>query len=94
VTLGTLHIGVQVSLEGRIPEAAVDQVGVGGGDDGVETGRLLGHGHLLQLAVGLVEHHRRRSLIDLPRFYAHQTVLQVVNAANAVLASNGVEPSD
>ncbi len=81
-------------MEGAEPQSIIDDVGVFLRDQRLEAGGLLAQAQRLQLAMGLVQDHRRRRLVQLARLDADQPVLDVIDPADAVLAAELVEPFD
>ena len=88
------HEGEQVLVEGAEPQSIIDHVGVFLRHQRLESLRLLAQAQRLQLAMGLVQDHRRRGLVHLARLDADQPILDVIDPADAVLAAELVELFD
>ena len=78
----------------REPEAVVDHLRVFPRDARLEAQRVLREHHLFEGLVRRVQDHRRRRLVDLARLDTDEAVLDLVDAADAVLAADLVEPLD
>ena len=73
------------------PEPVVDQLGVLPGDARFRAELRLAERHLLQRLVRPQQRHRGRRFIHLARLDTDEAVLQVVDAADAVLARELVQ---
>ena len=91
--LGAIDEGVERLAQRREPEAVVDQIGVGQRQLVLEPHRRLVQRQMLQLAVGGGEDRAAGRLVDAAALHPDQPVLQQVDAADAVLAADGVERS-
>src|SRR5699024_6971190 len=94
VALGVLDEGIQGLLQRREPLAVVDQVRPAVADGALEAGLLALEGDALELLVRGDQRHRARGLVDLTGLDAHQTVLDDVDAADALGAGAAVELLD
>ena len=84
----------QVARQGTEPQAVVDEARELVGDEPVEAERVARQGQPLQGVVGSVQDRRRGRLVDLAALDADEPVLDVVDPADAVRATELVEPLD
>ena len=84
-------IGVQIPPVRREPEAVVHQVGVFLRYPFLETRLLAGQRHRLQRPVRRVQRYGGRRFVHFPRLDAHQPVLHMVNAPDAVAPGQPVQ---
>src|SRR5262249_35904939 len=82
----------QVLMKGAEPQAVVNQVRVFLRHEGLESLRLLRQAQRLQLAMRLVQDHGGRRFVNLPRLDADEPILNVVDAADAMAATDLVKP--
>ena len=76
------------------PETVVDHVGVFLPHALLEAGLLFAEAHGFHGPVCLVQDHGRRGFVDLARLDADQAILDVIDAADAVLARDLVQHFD
>src|SRR5436309_1261685 len=93
-TLRAADVHSEVLMVRREPEAVVDHLRVFPRDARLEAQRVLREHHLFEGLVRRVQDHRRRRLVDLARLDTDEAVLDLVDAADAVLAADLVEPLD
>ena len=91
VLLRVVDERVEAALESRVPEAVVDQPGPLGLDAALVAVDVALEGEVLELLVGGDQGEGGRSLVDLAALDADETVLDDVDAADAVLAGEHVE---
>jgi hypothetical protein len=77
-------------VQGAEPQAVVGELGELVGHDAVEAERVLAQRQALQGAVGAMDDRSRGRLVDLPALDADQSVLDVVDSADAVGAGQVV----
>ena len=77
---------------GREPEAVVDHLGVARDERVAEVHHLAVHRERLDRAVRRVQDRAARRLVDAARLHADVAVLDEVDAADAVLAAESVQP--
>src|SRR5215217_4148865 len=92
--LGLGHERVKGRLEGREPQAVVDQLGVADVEAGLLVEHIAVQGQVLQVAVGGDHRQGPRDLVDLAALDAHPAVLHHVDPPEPHLASGLVEGGD
>src|SRR5262249_54092128 len=93
-TLVTQYEMEQVLMKGAEPQSIINYIRILLRNHCLETLRLFAQAQRLQLAMGVVENHRRRRLVQLTRLDADQPVLDVVDPADAVFAAELVQTLD
>src|SRR5262245_60950155 len=78
-------------MVGAKPEAIVNEVGVFIGDKGFETHALLGEAEGFEFPMGQVEDDGSWALVNFPRLDADEAVFDVIDPADAMLATGLVE---
>src|SRR5262245_55579088 len=81
----------EIIVQSAEPQSIVDQIGVFLRDQGLEALLLLAETQRFQLAVRIVQDECPGGLVQLARLDADQAVLDVVDAAYAMLAADVVE---
>ena len=92
--LRAAHVRREVLVVRGEPQAVVDEVGVLLRELRLEAQRLLRQHHVLERAVRGMKDHRRGRLVDLARLDPDQAVLDLIDAADAVLPAELVEALD
>ncbi len=94
MALGLGHEGIECLLEGREPQAVVDQLGPAGLDAALLVCHVALQGQVLQVRVRHQQGQRPRALVDLPAFDPHPAVLHHVDATPAIGADDRRDLSD
>ena len=94
VALGAGHVGGDILVVGAEPEPVVDEFRVLLRDVLLEPDLLLGEGHPLERAMGCMEGDGGGGLVELAALDAHEPILDVVDAADAMLAAELVQALD
>lgn len=88
------HIGSQVPTHTCEPQPIVDEVGILSGNPGLETELIFAQHQVLQGLVSFQQDHGGRRLVNLPGFYAQQSIFNMVNPAYAMPAGQVVNLLD
>src|SRR5439155_799049 len=93
-TLCASHIRGEVLVMGREPEPVVDELRVFLRNARLESQRVFRQHQRLERALRLMEQHRGRRLVDLPRFDADEAVLDHVDPPHTVFSTDDVQGLD
>src|SRR5207244_3650468 len=88
------HEGQEILLKGAEPQSIIDYVRIFLRHESLETLRGLAEHQRLQLIMSAVKDDPGRSLVQLPRLDAHQAILHMIDAADAMFAAQFIEPLD